>query len=56
MLELQESVYQPLDIGSHINARRSVDKAERSVKHLAQYFGGMRAMNITTDKVNMISL
>jgi len=34
-----------------INARRSVDKAERSVKHLAQYFGGMRAMNITTDKI-----
>jgi hypothetical protein len=34
-----------------MNARRSVDKAERSVKHLAQYFGGMRAMNIATDKI-----
>ena len=34
-----------------INGRRSLDKAERSVKHLQGFFGGMRAMHITTDKV-----
>jgi integrase len=34
-----------------INGRRSLDKAERSVRHLQGIFGGMRAVDITTDKV-----
>src|SRR6266481_2402563 len=31
--------------------KRSVGKAEKSVAHLAQYFGGYRAVNITTHDV-----
>jgi integrase len=34
-----------------INGKRSLDKAQRSVRHLQSFFGGMRAMDITTDKV-----
>jgi hypothetical protein len=34
-----------------INGKRSLDKAERSVRHLARSFGGMRAREITTDRV-----
>jgi integrase len=34
-----------------INGKRSLDKAERSVRHLHRFFGGMRAVDITTDKV-----
>ena len=34
-----------------INGKRSLDKAQRSVKHLHSFFGGIRAMDITTDKV-----
>jgi site-specific recombinase XerD len=34
-----------------INGKRSLDKAERSVRHLQRFFGGMRAVDITTDKV-----
>jgi integrase len=34
-----------------INKRKSLDKAERLVKHLAKAFGGMRATEITTAKV-----
>jgi integrase len=34
-----------------INGKRSLDKAERSVRHLQAFFGGMRAIEITTDKV-----
>ena len=34
-----------------VNGKRSVGKAEKSVAHLAQYFGGFRAMNITTQHV-----
>jgi integrase len=34
-----------------INRKRSLDKAERSVRHLARSFGGMRAREITTDRV-----
>jgi integrase len=34
-----------------INGKRSLDKAQRSVRHLQGYFGGMRAIDITTDKV-----
>jgi site-specific recombinase XerD len=34
-----------------INGKRSLDKAERSVRHLQHFFGGMRAVDITTDKV-----
>jgi integrase len=34
-----------------VNGKRSLDKARRSVRHLQGYFGGMRAVDITTDKV-----
>src|SRR6266850_4434700 len=34
-----------------INGKRSLDKAERSVRHLQHFFGGMRAVDITTDKI-----
>jgi integrase len=34
-----------------INGKRSLDKAERSVRHLQRGFGGMRAVEVTTDKV-----
>jgi integrase len=34
-----------------INGKRSLDKAERSVRHLQRFFGGVRAVDITTDKV-----
>jgi integrase len=34
-----------------INGKRSLDKAERSVRHLQHFFGGMRAGDITTDRV-----
>jgi integrase len=34
-----------------INGRDTLNKAERSVKYLESSFGGMRAANITTDKV-----
>jgi integrase len=34
-----------------INGKRSLDKAQRSIKHLQSYFGGMRAIDITTDHV-----
>jgi integrase len=34
-----------------VNGKRSLDKAQRSVRHLQGYFGGMRAVDITTDKV-----
>jgi integrase len=34
-----------------VNGKRSLGKAEKSVAHLAQYFGGYRAVNITTHDV-----
>ncbi|MGA2464674.1 MAG: tyrosine-type recombinase/integrase [Thermodesulfobacteriota bacterium] len=34
-----------------INGRDSLDKAERSVRYLKEFFGGMKATEITTDKV-----
>ncbi len=34
-----------------IHGKRSLDKAERSVRHLQRFFGGMRAVDIATDKV-----
>jgi integrase len=34
-----------------VNGKRSVGKAEKSVAHLALYFGGYRAVNITTQHV-----
>src|SRR5258708_2868046 len=34
-----------------VNGKRSVGEAEKSVAHLAQYFGGYRAVNITTHDV-----
>jgi site-specific recombinase XerD len=34
-----------------INGKRSLDKAQRSVRHLQGFFGGMRAVDITTEKV-----
>jgi hypothetical protein len=32
-----------------VNGKRSLDKAQRSVRHLQGFFGGMRAVDITTD-------
>ncbi len=34
-----------------INGKKSVDRAERSVKHLKTFFGGSRAIDITTDRI-----
>ncbi len=34
-----------------VNGKKSLDKAERSVKHLKTFFEGMRAVDVTTDKV-----
>ena len=34
-----------------INGKRSLDNAERSVRYLGRIFGGLRAVDITTDKV-----
>jgi integrase len=34
-----------------INGKRSLDKTQRSVRHLQSFFGGMRAVDITTDQV-----
>jgi integrase len=34
-----------------VNGKRSLDKAQRSVRHLQGYFGGMRAVDITTNTV-----
>jgi integrase len=36
-----------------INGKRSLDKAERSVRHWQSFFGGMQAVDITTDKPRM---
>jgi hypothetical protein len=36
-----------------INGKRSLDKAERSVRHWQRFFGGMQAVDITTDKPRM---
>jgi hypothetical protein len=36
-----------------INGKRSLDKAERGVRHLQRFFDGMRAAEITTDKVRI---
>jgi hypothetical protein len=38
-------------IDYRINGKRSLDKAERSVRHLQRFFAGMRAGDITTDRV-----
>jgi integrase len=34
-----------------VNGRKSLDKAERSLRHLKEYFGGMRVPDITTAKI-----
>ena len=34
-----------------VNGRKSLDRAERSLKHLRDFFGGMRAIDITTDRI-----
>lgn len=34
-----------------INARKSLDRAELSAKHLTEYFGGSKAINITTGAI-----
>jgi hypothetical protein len=34
-----------------INGKDTIAKAERSVKYLKEFFGGMKATEITTDKV-----
>lgn len=35
-----------------VNGKRSLEKAERSVRHLKRFFGGLRASAITTSDVN----
>jgi hypothetical protein len=34
-----------------INGKRSLEKADRSVRHLKSCFGGMRALDVTTGRV-----
>ncbi len=34
-----------------VNGKRSLPRAEQSLKHLSTLFGGMRAINITTDRI-----
>jgi integrase len=34
-----------------VNSRKSIERAERSVKSLMAYFGGLRGVDVTTDKV-----
>lgn len=34
-----------------VNGKKSLDRAERSVKHLTKYFEGVRAVDITTDRI-----
>lgn len=34
-----------------VNGRKSTDRAERSVKHLKAFFEGVRAVDITTDRI-----
>jgi len=34
-----------------VNAKKSTDRAERSVKHLTGYFEGIKAVDITTDRI-----
>ncbi len=34
-----------------VNGKKSLDRAERSVKHLKAFFEGIRAMDITTDRI-----
>jgi integrase len=35
-----------------VNKRKSIERAEMSLNHLREYFGGMRVIDITTDKIN----
>jgi integrase len=35
-----------------VNEKRSLNRAERSIGHLRKFFGGMRATDITTPKIN----
>jgi integrase len=34
-----------------VNAKKSLDRAELSVRHLAEFFGGTKAMSITTPRI-----
>ena len=47
-----EELAQDLLTDYKVNAKKSLDRAERSIKQLKRYFEGMRAVDITTDKVN----
>ncbi len=38
-----------------VNERKSLERAEISVKRLKEWFGGMRAMDITTDTIRSTS-
>jgi integrase len=46
-----EELAQDLLSDYRINGKRSLDKAQRSVRHLQGSFGSMRAVDITTDKI-----
>ena len=34
-----------------VNRRKSLDKAQRNIRHLKEYFGGMRVPDITTANI-----
>jgi integrase len=36
-----------------VNGKKSLERLENSIKHLAPYFSGMRALNITTDCIQV---
>ncbi len=38
-------------VNYHDNAKRSLDRAELSLKHLAEFFKGAKIINITTNQV-----
>jgi integrase len=39
-----------------VNGKKSLERAEMSLKHLGTYFKGMRAINITTDRIRAYTL
>jgi integrase len=50
---LFDEIAKDLIIDYQINARKSLERAERSVEHLKKYFEGYRANDISTDKIKL---
>ena len=46
-----EELAQDLINDYKVNGKKSLDRAERSIKHLKAFFGDMKAIDITTDKI-----